>query len=98
MLLTLIYPSAELLQQAWGTQLLANPALFGGMVLVALPEGVVGHDVTPAPGFQLSYTYESAEMVQNVLFHEFNIEVSACSPLHCTTVVLIMYECYTLNS
>ena len=56
-------------------------------MLVALPEGVVGHDTIPASGFPLAYTYESAEMLQNVLFHEFNIEVSVPGLLHCMNAI-----------
>lgn len=64
-----------MLQQAWGTSLLADPELFGPMVLVALPEG------QQKQRSEVSYTYESAEAVQNALFHEFNIEVGGM--LHC---------------
>ena len=51
------------------------------MVLVALPEG------QQKQRSGVPYTYENAEVVQNALFHEFNIEVSAirstCDLLWC---------------
>ena len=59
--------TAEMLQNAWGTGLLADLSLFGSMVLVALPDGVL--QSSPP------YTYDAAERVQNALFHEFKIEV-----------------------
>ena len=58
-----------MLQQAWDTRLLANKDMFGAMVLVALPEGIVGDRD------QTVYNYDNAEMVQNILHHEFKIEV-----------------------
>ena len=73
-----VIPPAGILQQAWNTQLLADPALFGSMVLVALPDGVVGpvqDGALPKTEFQRCYTYESAEIVQNALFYKFSIEV-----------------------
>ena len=57
---------AELLQKAWGTDLLCDISLFGPMVLVALPKGVVGESAV---------TYEDAERVQDTLYHQFKIEV-----------------------
>ena len=48
------------------------------MVLVALPNGVVGpvqDGDLPRTEFQHCYTYESAEIVQNALFYKFSIEV-----------------------
>lgn len=73
-----VKPPAEILQEAWNTQLLADPALFGSMVLVALPKGVVGpgkDEILPSADIQPCYNYGSAEIVQNTLFHKFNIEV-----------------------
>ena len=58
--------------------MLADPALFGSMVLVALPNGVVDpvqDGALLSAEFQHCYTYESAEIVQNALFHKFSIEV-----------------------
>lgn len=62
-----LYLTAEMLQSAWGTGLLADPSLFGSMVLVALPDGVLRSSPP--------YTYDTAERVQNILFREFKIEV-----------------------
>ena len=48
------------------------------MVLVALPNGVVDpvqDGALLSAEFQHCYTYESAEIVQNALFHKFSIEV-----------------------
>ena len=53
---------------AWGTELLADAAMFGPMVLVALPEGILGE--------RGPYSYQHAETVQNSLYHHFNIEAN----------------------
>ena len=58
----------ESLVTAWGTELLANAAMFGPMVLVALPEGILGE--------RGPYSYQHAETVQNSLYHHFNIEAN----------------------
>ena len=59
---------------AWGTSLLADPALFGPMVLVALPEGLPVRDTTDTSSVT-PYTYTEAEALQNLLHHNFKIEV-----------------------
>ena len=59
---------AELLQKAWDTELLCDVSMFGSMVLVALPDKLVGR----ATG---SLTYADAEQIQDVLHHQFKIEV-----------------------
>ena len=73
-----------MLQNAWDTGLLADPSLFGAMVLVALPEGVLG---SRAP-----HTYDAAERVQNGLFHEFKIEVCISSDYVCTYAIVSTSE------
>ena len=60
--------TALLLKKAWGTELLADSSLFGSMVVVGLPEGILG-----LKGKDL--TYSDAERVQNTLYHRFKIEV-----------------------
>lgn len=52
--------------QSWGTELLAEASLFCPMVLVALPEAVLGEG---GP-----YSYQHAETVQNTLYYQFHIE------------------------
>ena len=59
---------AELLQKAWDTELLCDVSMFGSMVLVALPDKLVGR----ATG---SLTYADAEQMQDALHHQFKIEV-----------------------
>ena len=60
--------TGQVLVSAWGTELLADSTLFGPMVLVALPGGVVRGQEGP-------YSYEHAETIQNRLYKQFNIEV-----------------------
>ena len=60
---------------SWGTELLADSAMFGSMVLVALPEAV-GWTVTPEHRvFRGPYDYSHAEHLQNTLYHNHQIEV-----------------------
>lgn len=60
--------AGALLQRAWGTSLLAGENMFGPMVLVELPSGITPND-------QRSIKYDHAEIVQNKLYHGFQIEV-----------------------
>ena len=53
---------------AWGAGLLADPSLFGPMVLVALPDGLGSQE-------SCQLTYRHAEALQNTLYHDFKIEV-----------------------
>ena len=55
--------------KAWGTSLLADINMFGSMVVVALPNGVLG-----LQGDQL--LYDDAEVVQDALYYQYKIEVS----------------------
>ena len=64
----------QLLVNAWETSLLADPALFGPMVLVALPEGLPVRDTTDTSSVT-PYTYTEAEALHNLLHHNFKIEV-----------------------
>ena len=45
--------------------------MFGPMVLVALPEGVVSSHQQP-------HSYAHAEALQNTLYHQYSIEVCVC--------------------
>ncbi len=56
------------LTRTWNTELLADSSLFGSMVVVALPHGVMGLDKD-------QLTYSDAEQVQNALYHRYKIEV-----------------------
>ena len=58
-----------MLQRVWGTSLLAGENMFGPMVLVELPSGVVSE------ADQKLVKYDHAEIVQNRLYHGFQIEV-----------------------
>lgn len=64
--------AGQLLVDAWGTNLLADPALFGSMVTVALPEGLPVRDT---PDSTAPYTYTEAVVLQNLLIHNAKIEV-----------------------
>ena len=55
--------------KAWGTSLLADISMFGSMIVVALPNGVLG-----LHGNQL--VYDDAEVVQDALYYQYKIEVS----------------------
>ena len=58
-----------MLTKAWGTNLLADPSMYGFMVTVQVPEGVL-------PGARKSPFAESdAEMLQDILHHDFKVEV-----------------------
>eukprot|EP00731_Ephydatia_muelleri_P028162 Em0019g1035a len=61
--------AGALLQRAWGTSLLAGENMFGPMVLVELPSGIIPNED------QRSIKYDHAEIVQNKLYHGFQIEV-----------------------
>ena len=61
--------AGEILTESWGTSLLAGADMFGTMVTVALPSGVLGLSGT-------SMSVDDAEAVQNTLYERYNIEVS----------------------
>ena len=68
--------AAQLLTESWGTELLADPSLFRMMVVVALPRGVVDSSLHPlTPRQNPMYTYQDAVVVQNILHHEYKVEV-----------------------
>ena len=72
------FVTGDLLTRSWGTELLADSSLFRMMVVVGLPEGVVpAADRPPVPegGGAPQYSYQHAVIVQNMLHHEFKIEV-----------------------
>ena len=73
--------SGEALVKSWGTELLANSAMFGSMVLVALPDAV-GWTWSPEHGtFTGPFDYSHAELLQDKLYHDHQIEVNTPSPL-----------------
>lgn len=64
--------------KSWGTDLLADPTMFGFLVLVKLPDGMFPTDkpntstaVDKKPFFDVS----SAEKLQDTLHYDFRIEV-----------------------
>ncbi|XP_059153483.1 uncharacterized protein LOC131939285 [Physella acuta] len=58
---------AQILVKSWKSQLAAPSSMFGSMVLVQLPSCV--HSMFPV------IDYSAAERVQNMLYHDFNVEV-----------------------
>ena len=60
-----------MLQEAWKTSLLADISMFGPMVVVKLPDGVV----PPAANFKPPYGDPAAHTVMNILHFDFKIEV-----------------------
>ena len=71
--------SGEALVKSWGTELLADAAMFGSMVLVALPDAV-GWTWSPEHGtFTGPFDYSHAELLQDKLYHDHQIEVNTPS-------------------
>ncbi|KAH9525057.1 hypothetical protein Btru_000218 [Bulinus truncatus] len=64
---------AQILTQSWSSYLAAPIEMFGSMVLVALPEVL-------SMKFE-TINYSAAEKIQNILYHEFDIEVPVKSVL-----------------
>ncbi|XP_038077787.1 probable L-cysteine desulfhydrase, chloroplastic [Patiria miniata] len=62
----LLCDAAELFMKEWKTSLLAPLEMCGSMALVQLPPDAAGNKTK---------NYDAAEMIQNQLYHEFNIEV-----------------------
>ena len=60
-----------MIQEAWQTSLLADISMFGPMVVVKLPDGVV----PPAANLKPPYSDSAAYAVMNILHYEFKIEV-----------------------
>ena len=64
-----------LLSKSWGTNLLADPTMFGFMVVVQLPDNVL--PVEKSVQAQMpSFTDKHAETLQDILHHDFRVEVS----------------------
>ena len=62
--------------KTWGTELLADSSMFVSMVLVALPETVGWTRSSEQHGvFRGPYDYSHAELLQNTLYHDHQIEV-----------------------
>ena len=57
--------------------------MFGPMVLVALPEGVVSSHQQPP-------SYAHAEALQNTLYHQYSIEARVCV---CACVCVCVHVC-----
>lgn len=65
--------AGQLLKEAWGTSLPADPSMFGSMVLVELPDGLL----PPDSGVRVEPPFDdkSADMLQDILHHDYKIEV-----------------------
>ena len=65
-----------LLSNAWGTGLLADPDMFGFMVMVRLPDGVLPLDKSDNQNAEkLSFTDDHAAKLQDILHYDFKVEV-----------------------
>lgn len=81
----LFLKSCDILIQKWGTSLAAPANMFGCLGLVELPP-----DVYKKTGVE----YSDAESLQNLLYHQFNIEV----PVKCVDGVLyVRISCHIYN-
>ena len=76
----------EILTKCWGTSLLASADMFGAMVAVPLPDGVLG-----LSGDNMNL--DDAETVQNLLHRKYNIEVNTCT---CTCTICTYYYVYII--
>jgi len=66
-----VQDGADVLMKAWKTNLAAPADMFGSMMLVGLPESVHAMFDT--------VEYSAGEEIQNILYHDYNIEV----PIKC---------------
>ena len=69
-----------LLSKSWGTGLLADPNLFGFMVVVQLPGGLLSVDKRDnvLESEKTSFTDKHAEKLQDILHYDFKVEVNCC--------------------
>lgn len=70
------HPGAHLCK-SWGTSLLADPNMFGFMVVVRVPNDVLPPEKSDgvAQTEKLSYTDKHAEILQDILHNDFRVEV-----------------------
>ena len=86
-----------LLSNSWGTALLADPDMFGFMVIVRLPDGVLPVNKSDSQRSQVSekpsLTVNHAAKMQDILHYDFKVEVcSAC--MHRLTTTIIILKCF----
>ena len=76
-----LHPLGTLLTKLWGTSLLADASMYGFMVTVQVPEGVIPGAKKPP------FTDNDAETLQDILHHDFKVEVCevalSCRTKHC---------------
>ena len=82
-IIALLYHIGALLSKTWGTGLLADPDMFGFMVVVRLPDGVLPVDKSDSQSAEVpekpSFTDEHAAKMQDILHYDFKVEVcNAC--------------------
>ena len=67
----------DLLCKSWGTSLLADPNMFGFMVVAQVPNDVLPPDKSDSSAQmeKPSYTDKHAEILQDILHHDFRVEV-----------------------
>jgi hypothetical protein len=74
-----------LLSTTWGTGLLADPDMFGFMVMVRLPDGVLPVKKSDSQSSQVpekpSLTDDHAAKMQDILHYDFKVEVQQPSIL-----------------
>ena len=61
--------------KAWGSSLLADPSMFGFMVVVQVPNDVLPSDSAAVQEEKPSYTDKHAEILQDILHYDFKVEV-----------------------
>ena len=63
--------------KSWGTDLLADPNMFGFMVVIRLPDGILPPDesIPTKQSGTICYTDEHAEKIQDNLHYAFKVEV-----------------------
>ena len=76
----------KLLKDAWGTSLLADPSMFGTMVLVELPDGLLPRDSSTDVRVEPPFDDKSAELIQDNLHYDYKIEVYKLIWNHVCTV------------
>ena len=66
-----------LLSKSWATGLLADHEMFGFMVVVRLPDGVLPVDKSESTEVseKPSFTDKHAEKIQDILHYDFKVEV-----------------------
>lgn len=87
-----------LLSNSWGTGLLADPEMFGFMVVVRLPDGILPVDKSESTEMseKPSFTDKHAEKMQDILHYDFKVEVYAMHMYKCTIIIIICLKHFLL--